>query len=110
MSAEAERSLRQSHRQLLVDLTDLHQEVGRAENTMYDLAQLQARLAQTLQEQDHVIEQIQANADTAQHNVDSGNEELTAAMKYQRDFRWGVLLFFLILSLTLLALDVLKGR
>ncbi|EDQ85358.1 uncharacterized protein MONBRDRAFT_29296 [Monosiga brevicollis MX1] len=102
-------ALAQQVRQFRTELHDMAREVDQAQDTLYELASMQSRLMGKLQEQDVTIEQIQQDAETTLHNVDRGNEELTEAIRYNRDFRQGVLLFFIILSLCLLFFDYLSG-
>lgn len=101
--------LDQYQTQLDTQEEELLSDVLRAESTVFDLARLQARLNEQLHVQQEQIAMIDHDTMTTLENVEQGNQELAEAVKYHRDFRIGVLLFFVILSLSLLLLDFVKG-
>jgi hypothetical protein len=86
-------------------LGDLAHEVGRAEATLMELARMQNEISSHLVAQDEKILGVQADTSAAVDNVEAGNEDLAQALQFNRDFRWGMLLVFLLLSGTLLFLD-----
>lgn len=83
-------------------------EVRKAETTMRDLIEMSRQLAAHLAVQDEKIAQVQDDTDSAVENVEAGNKELALALKYNRDFRWAMLLVFLLLSFSLLLLDFIS--
>lgn len=86
-------------------IAGMAQEVGQAESTLRELARMQTEIAQQLAVQEDKVKAVQSDTDSAISNVEAGNEELAQALKYNRDFRWAMLLMFVMLSLCLLLLD-----
>lgn len=62
-------------------------------------------MTENLAQQAAEIDTIYEQTVDARTNVDKGNQELEEAKKHNNDFRWAVVFFFLMLSVTLLFLD-----
>eukprot|EP00045_Choanoeca_perplexa_P017759 m.264851 g.264851 ORF g.264851 m.264851 type:complete len:348 (+) comp17625_c0_seq11:1611-2654(+) len=107
MDSSALAALAKQHQLVAPEITGMLREVNQAENTMYELARLQAQLSSKVAEQDVQISHIAQDTLATLENVEAGNTELAEAIQYNRDFRWGMLLFFLVLCITLLVLDQL---
>eukprot|EP00730_Choanoeca_flexa_P001523 TRINITY_DN10671_c0_g2_i1.p1 TRINITY_DN10671_c0_g2~~TRINITY_DN10671_c0_g2_i1.p1 ORF type:complete len:357 (+),score=80.07 TRINITY_DN10671_c0_g2_i1:63-1133(+) len=99
--------LAKQHQLVAPEIKGMLHEVNQAESTMYELTKLQVKLNQKVAEQDVQIGQIAQDTAAAADNVEQGNVELLKAIQYYRDFRWGMLLFFLVLSAALLVLDAM---
>lgn len=86
-------------------LGDLAHEVGQAETTIMELSRMQHDMAMHLAAQEEKVMSVQTDTADAIANVEAGNDDLAQALKYNRDFRWAMLLVFLLLSASLLFLD-----
>jgi len=62
-------------------------------------------MTENLTQQAADIDTIYEQTVDAVTNVEKGNRELNEAKKHNNDFRWAVVFFFLVLSLSLLFLD-----
>ena len=105
LSPAQQQSLAKESRAVEERLGDLAHEVGRAEATLMELARMQNEISAHLAAQEEKIISVQTDTTAAVDNVEAGNEELAQALQFNRDFRWGMLLVFLLLSATLLFLD-----